>query len=81
MKTPRPLPDFLSIDQFAKTMGLHSNTIRKSIKAGRINAFRVGPGKKASFRIPASEVNRLSICDLEEIIERIVEERMRKSDE
>lgn len=78
MKTPQPLPDFLSIEQFAKTMGLHPNTIRKSIKAGRINAFRVGPGKKASFRIPASEVNRLSVCDLEEIVNRIIEERMRE---
>lgn len=67
--------DFLSIKEFAAKLKVHPNTIRRAIKSGRINGFRVGGGKKSSYRIPASEIGRIALFDLEEFIERVIEKR------
>lgn len=66
---------YFTINEFAKKLRVHSNTIRRAIKKGRINAFKVGMGKKSSYRIPASEINRIALFDLNEMIEKIIEER------
>lgn len=50
---------YYSIKQFASIVGLCPRTIYRSIKAGKINAFRPGVGKKASYRIPETELGRL----------------------
>lgn len=68
--------EFLSIDEFAKLLSLHPNTIRKSIKTGRINAFRIGSGKKAAWRIAKSEINRIAEMDMSITIERIILQRL-----
>jgi excisionase family DNA binding protein len=68
---------FYSIKEFAQKLGVHSNTIRRAIKSGRINAFRVGSGKRSIFRIPESEINRVALIDLEEMIEKIIEKRLK----
>jgi len=67
--------EFLSIKEFAILLNVHSNTIRRAVKSGRINAFKVGYGKKAIYRIARAEINRIAIFDLEEMIERIIEKR------
>lgn len=72
--------EFYTIDEFAKLLRVHTNTIRRSIKSGRINAFRVTSGKKPAYRISRSEINRIAILDLEDIIEKMIEERMSKKD-
>jgi len=69
---------FFSIKEFAQKLGVHANTIRRGIKNGRINAFRVGSGKKATYRISHSEINRIAVFDMEEMIERIIEKRDRQ---
>lgn len=51
--------EFYTVEQFAKKVSLHPNTIRIAIRHGRINAFRPGIGKKSPYRIPALEVDRL----------------------
>lgn len=66
---------FYSIQQFADKVGVHANTIRRSIKSGRIQAFKVGSGKKSIYRIPFSEIQRIALFDLEEMIEKIIEKR------
>lgn len=70
------LQDFFSIKEFAGLLKVHPNTIRRAIKSGRIGAFKVGYGKKATYRIARTEVNRVALFDLEEIIEKMIEKRM-----
>ncbi len=70
-----PDSDFVSIKEFAAILGVHPDTIRRSIRRGRINALRVGGGKRSVFRIPKSETNRMAVCDLEKIIDHLIEKR------
>lgn len=67
--------EFLSIKEFAFKLGLHPNTVRRSIKSGRLSAVRIGGGCKAVYRIPCCEINRLALHNLEIIIEKIVEKK------
>ena len=67
--------DILTINEFADEIRVHPNTVRKMIKTGRLNAFRTGSGKTSSYRIARSEINRLSIVDLEDIIKKIIEKK------
>ena len=67
--------DFLSIKEFASLLNVHPNTIRRSVKRGRISAFKVGGIKKSIYRIARSEVARMAMCDMEELIERIIEKK------
>lgn len=67
--------DFLSVKEFASKLGVHANTIRRSIKNGRISAFKIGSGKRSSYRIAKTEVNRMALFDLEEVIDKIIEKR------
>lgn len=71
--------DFVSIKEFAAILGVHPDTIRRSIRRGRINAIRIGGGKRTVFRIPKSETNRMAVCDLEKIIEAMVEKRIQNN--
>lgn len=73
-----PNSDFVSIKEFAAILGVHPDTIRRSIKRGRINAVRVGGGKRTVFRIPKSETNRMAIVDLEALISKEVEKRLQQ---
>lgn len=66
---------FLSIKEFASKLEVHPNTIRRAIKSGRLNGFKVGGGKRSIFRIPSTEINRIALIDLEDIIEKIIEKR------
>jgi excisionase family DNA binding protein len=70
--------EFLSIKEFAAKVNVHANTIRRAIKSGRIQAFRIGGGKKSSYRIPKSEIGRIALFDMEEMIDRIVEKRLQE---
>ncbi len=59
----------------AKILNVHSNTIYRGIKCGRINAFRIGVGKKAMFRISDDEIQRIAEFDAMELIEKIIKNR------
>jgi excisionase family DNA binding protein len=67
---------FYTVREFAKKLHVHPNTIRRAIKRGKINALTLGDGKKAQYRIPYTEAERLTICHLEQIAEAILEKRM-----
>lgn len=65
--------EFLSAKEFACLVCMHYNTIIRAIKSGRINAFRVGSGKKAAFRIARSEIGRITLMDMEDLVSIIIE--------
>jgi excisionase family DNA binding protein len=67
--------DFLSVKEFASYIGVHYNTIIRSIKSGRLSAFRIGFGKRACYRIPKAEIHRIALMDLQEMILKIIEEK------
>ena len=69
---------FLTVREFSKVLRVHPNTILTNIRNGRIHAFRTGAGKRSSYRIPKSEIHRLAVVDLEEIVDNIMRERERK---
>jgi len=69
--------DILTIKEFAKFSGIHYNTVRKMIKTGRLSAFKIGCGGLTSdYRIPKSEIQRLSIVNLDEVVDDLVEKRI-----
>lgn len=67
--------DFLSIKEFAAKVGVHPDTVRRAIKNGRLNGFKIGYGKRASYRIAKTEISRIALIDLETIINNIIEKR------
>lgn len=67
--------DFFSIKEFAGKLGVHSDTVRRSIKSGRVAAFKVGSGKRARYRISKSEISRIALFDLETLVNQIIEKR------
>ncbi len=66
-----------SVKELAEHLNVHPNTIINGIKCGRIKAFKVGQGKTASWRIMRYEVERMVALDATEIIEKIINERMK----
>lgn len=67
-------PAYYSIKEFALKVRVHPNTIRNSIKNGRLNAFRIGIGRNANYRIPSSETQRLALFDLKGLIDKLIQE-------
>ncbi len=72
--------DFYSIKEFAIKVKVHPNTIRRAIKNGRLSAFRIGSTNKGSYRICITEIYRMSIFDLEEIVNEMVENRIKEKE-
>lgn len=75
MTTDDVQPDFFSIIDFAKKLNLHPNTIRRLVKKGKISAIRICTGKRTTYRIPKTEIDRIALFDLEEMIDKIIEQR------
>ncbi len=67
--------DFYTVQEMADTLRVHYNTILRAIRTGKMHAFRLGYGKKSSFRIPKTEINRMAFEDLERVIEGIIEKK------
>jgi excisionase family DNA binding protein len=69
--------EYLTVKEFAAKIRVHYNTVLRSIRCGRLNAVRIGYGKKAAFRIAKSEIQRISLCDMEYFVSQIIEEKIR----
>lgn len=69
--------EYLSVKEFASLIGVHYSTVIRSIKSGRINAFRIGSGKKSTYRIARSEINRIALFDMEALVSKIIEEKIK----
>lgn len=59
----------LTVKEFAAILRVHPITVRRAIEFGRIHGCRVGVGKKASYRIYESELERMMAFDLSKVIE------------
>lgn len=71
------IKEFLSVKEFAALIGVHYNTVIRAIKSGKLNAFRINAGKKASFRISRVEIHRIALFDLEGLVTKIIEEKIK----
>ncbi len=69
--------EYMTVKEFAAKVGLHYNTIVRSIRKGRLNAVRIGYGLKSAYRIPVSEIHRIALCDLEKLVSKIIEEKIK----
>lgn len=69
--------EYLSVKEFAALINVHYNTVIRAIKGGKLNAFRIGIGKKATFRIPRSEIHRIALYDLENLVSKMIEEKIK----
>jgi excisionase family DNA binding protein len=54
-KIVSPIEPALTVEDFAKTIFYHPESVRRAIRQGRIRALRFG----ASWRIPAPEARRI----------------------
>ena len=70
--------EFLSVIEFADKLRVHPNTIRKAIKAGRIQAIRIGRGKRPIYRILNTEVARLSELDMSVLIDKMIDKKLQE---
>lgn len=71
--------EFYTVMEFADKLRIHPNTVRSAIKAGRIQAFRVGLGKRSDYRIPNTEINRICELDMTTLINRLIEDKLEKN--
>ena len=65
---------FYKISEFAKRLNVHANTIRRAIKNGRISAFKTSDTRKPVYRIPHSEIERIMLFDLKDLIKKMIKE-------
>ena len=64
---------FYTIQEFAAELGMHPNTIRSAILRGKISALRLGGSQRVTYRIPHSEIERLAVVNLNEIVKKMTE--------
>jgi excisionase family DNA binding protein len=69
--------EYLTVKEFAAKMGLHYNTVVRAIRKGRLNAVRIGYGVKSAYRIPVGEIHRIALCDLEKLVSKLIEEKIK----
>jgi excisionase family DNA binding protein len=74
MNKNEQIKDFYTISEFAKKLQVHPNTVRRFIKNCKISAFKFGSDKKASYRIPHTEIERIIMFDLKKNIVRQMKE-------
>ncbi len=65
--------EFYSVSEFASLLDVNRQTIQIAIKFGRIQAFRVGIGKRSPFRIHFTEIERIMKMGFEETIRNVKE--------
>lgn len=68
--------EFYTIKEFADKIRVHHNTVRKALKSGKIQGFRISDGKRAAYRISCDEVQRLCELDIAKLIAGIVEKKI-----
>lgn len=57
------MTEYFTVKEFADKLKVPESTIRTAIRDGRIHAFRVSGGKRASYRIHEGQFARLMVLD------------------
>ncbi len=65
--------EYLSVKEFAVLLKVHYNTVIRAIKSGKLNAFRISSKKKSAYRIARSEIHRVALFDMFDLVTKIVE--------
>lgn len=65
---------FFTIKEFSEKLKIHPSTVRRAIKKGRIQAIKAGSGNRPLYRIPCSEIDRIALFDLKEMMKKIIQE-------
>jgi excisionase family DNA binding protein len=68
--------EFFTIKEFSDKLKVHPSTVRRAIKKGRIQAIRAGSGNRPLYRIPYSEIERIALFDLQEIVKKMIQEEL-----
>lgn len=58
---------FYTVKEFAYMLKVHPISVLKMIKRGQLQVLNVGTDKKKSYRIPITEVQRLTLFELRDI--------------
>ena len=61
--------DIMTLKEFAEYIQVHPNTVRKMIRSGHLSSFKSGTAKNSSYRIARSEIERMALINLHEIID------------
>jgi excisionase family DNA binding protein len=67
------MEEYLTIKEFAGLLSIHPNTVRRSIKNGKLQCVRIGTGERAGYRIPRSEISRIALFDLKDMVKKILD--------
>ena len=51
--------EYLTYDQVARMLKCHRQTIRNAVEAGKLKAYKFGPGKRKMVRFKASDVLKM----------------------
>ena len=60
--------DFYSVKEFALKLNVSTRTIRRAIDSGKIFAIRVGPSPRSPYRICHTEIERMAIFDIQNML-------------
>lgn len=59
---------FYTVHEIAIILRVKDRAITRLIRIGRIQAFRIGKGKRSHYRIPYSELERIQTMGFEETL-------------
>jgi excisionase family DNA binding protein len=51
--------EYLTYDQVARMLKCHRQTIRNAVEAGKLKAYKFGPGKRKMVRFKTSDVLKM----------------------
>ena len=66
--------EYLTVSEFALLLRVSKRTIFRAIKNGKLQAVNIGQGVNKYWRIPKSEINRIAVFDLRNLINNIMED-------
>lgn len=70
--------DFYTIQEFSDYLGCSYKTIYNGIRNGHIVAFKVGKGRGAHYRIAHTEIQRMGLFNMEDILGEMIDRKLKQ---